>query len=191
MSRGFQFLPLVVYFIAVLQPIQVAVSSNPTYDCGQLKTYDSCIFSTYDPQCKMVEHHGKCQCVPDGGALSHFPNCLGDEPKNDSSDSTRDQVLVAILVGFTLLVCVCCVCLVFLQPFSTNAKMTVETQPLMNAPSLPLENSYQYQSSFMQNPGYHNFQPSYPPSSDPSAFYPAQVPSYPAAPNQGAPYIPQ
>lgn len=169
---------------AVISSCTGAARANDAVNaCAAYTNFDDCIFESLelDPQCKMVLDNDVCKCVPVGGSKSGLENCVGDSGKKSSSDSNQNEVVVAVLVGLTILVCVTCVCLVFLQPFSTSTKMSVETQPLLfsnpfaSSPSAPMQPIYT-----TPTPNYQPLQATAPQASEPAYFFQQPPPGQPA-----------
>jgi len=167
-------LHLLVIFL-LLVPLCRADASDPYSICTSKHTFMECIEDESDIQCKMVQHHGRCECMPLTANTLKYEACLGDEPDDDST-TTQNQILIASIVAVTLLLCLCCICFVFLQPLPLGTKMSVETQPLIapehhyvtGVPSAPMH----------MNPVYQPAQPAMVPTVDP-AYYQAPVAQYP------------
>lgn len=177
---------LIAACCSVIVPQTLASSNGAVYNCGLLKTFDQCLMSNLDIACKLVEHHGRCECVPVDSAMADLKACVGDNP--NKSTSNTNEIVIAVIVGATILFCVCCVCLILLQPFSTGAKMSVETQPLMpqNYVSNDINGHTQVNAqpiiSYQPVPVAYNNAPSYQPAFTTNAdqgFYFQQQPGMP------------
>lgn len=176
--------------VAVISSCSNTAQANDAVNaCAAFTNFDDCVFADLDTQCKMVLDGDTCKCVPVGGSKSHLENCVGDSGKKSSSDSNQNEVVVAVLVGLTILVCVTCVCLVFLQPFSTSTKMSVETQPLLfsnpfaSSPSAPMQPVYTTPAS-----NYQPLQATATQAGEPSYYFQQPPPAQPAVPPPGVVY---
>lgn len=85
--------------------------------CGDMQTLQKCVFAQLlnDEMCKWIKHDKKCLCVSESDAHFTYDACTHDE--DTSSDGiSSNEILVASLVGMTVIVCCCCILVLLIRP---------------------------------------------------------------------------